>query len=60
MVGYSLAYKYKTRVEVNGSGKHSNLLQDGNNYVCKIRNGHDKHLCSIYSSDNQRKKFYNV
>jgi len=33
--GSSLAYKYKTRVEVNGSGKHSSLLKCGNNYSRK-------------------------
>jgi hypothetical protein len=32
MVGSSLAYKYLTRVEVNDWGKHSRLLQYGNNY----------------------------
>ncbi len=31
--GSSLAYKYKTRVEVNVSGKHSSLLKCGKNYV---------------------------
>jgi hypothetical protein len=31
----SLVRKYYTRVEVNGSGKHSSLLQYGNNYCQK-------------------------
>jgi hypothetical protein len=35
MVGSSLACKYLTGVEVNGSGKHSRLLQYGNNYGSK-------------------------
>ncbi len=35
LVGSSLAHKYKTRVEVKGSGKHSSLLQCGNNYCRK-------------------------
>ncbi len=30
-----LAYKYKTRVDVNGSGKHSSLLRYGNDYCSK-------------------------
>ena len=32
MVGYSLAYKYYTREEVSGSGKHSSLAWYCNNY----------------------------
>jgi hypothetical protein len=32
----SLSHKYLTRIEVNGSGKHSSLLQHGNNYGRKF------------------------
>jgi hypothetical protein len=32
VVGSSLAWKYYTGVEVNVSGKHSNLLQNRKNY----------------------------
>jgi hypothetical protein len=32
LVGSSVACKFQTRVEVNGSSKHSSLLQSGNNY----------------------------
>jgi hypothetical protein len=35
MVSSSLACKYWTRAEVNGSYKHSSLLRCGNNYRCK-------------------------
>ncbi len=32
LVGFSLVFKYYTRVEVNISGKHSSLLRNGNSY----------------------------
>ncbi len=35
LVGSSLAWKCKARVEVNGSIKPSNLLRRSNNYVWK-------------------------
>ncbi len=34
-MGSSLACNYETRVEVTEGGKHSILLQYGNNYGCK-------------------------
>ncbi len=33
--GRLIALPAKIRVEVNGSGKHSNLLRNGNNFYCE-------------------------
>jgi hypothetical protein len=44
----SLASKYKTKVEVNGSGKHPSLLLHGNNY------GHEKFYSTGPSMLNKR------
>jgi hypothetical protein len=36
LAGFSLALKYQTREEVNGSGKRSGLLSYGNDYVRRV------------------------
>ncbi len=39
LVSSNLACKYYTKVEVNGTGKHTSLLQYGNNYSGKLKKG---------------------
>ncbi len=49
LVGSGLACKYKTKVEVNGSGQHSNLL--------RYNNSREK-FCSTAPGANSTKLFY--
>ncbi len=46
LLGSSHACKYKTWVEVNGSGKHSSLLQYDSNYCPK--KFYSTYPCSLY------------